>query len=72
MALDPATCLADAELALHALLTGKQAVKVDVGDGKTVTYTQADEGALRNYIAELKGQVDTTGNTRRRPLRPFF
>ncbi len=65
--------LAAAETALHDLTTGNKPVKVDVGDGKTVTYTATDQSALRAYIAELQSQLDPPGSKpRRRPLKVFF
>lgn len=58
------TRLAEAEAALHALLTGQQTVSVGY-DGKSVTYTKTSMGALRAYIAELnKALGNSTGRTR--------
>jgi len=51
---DP-TLLAQAEAALHALLTGRQSVEV-VQEGKgMVKYKPADANQLRAYIAWLRG-----------------
>ena len=60
--------LADAEAALHKLVTGVRVVSVGY-EGKNVNYTAADEGKLRAYIASLKSQL---GLATRRPLRPMF
>lgn len=60
--------LAEAEAALHALMTGKQSVSVGY-ESKTVTYTKAEIGALRAYIAELKARLGQGG---RRALGVVF
>lgn len=52
--------LAEAEAALHALMTGQKEVSVGY-DGKTVTYTKASEAGLRAYIADLRRQLGTGG-----------
>ena len=59
--------LAEAETALHSLLTGKRAVTVRYGD-RTLTFTEGDIDELRRYIAELKALDDPT-TYRRRPFR---
>lgn len=48
--------LADAQLKLHQLLTGRLSVEVMV-DGYTVRYTRASIADLRAYIAELQNQI---------------
>jgi hypothetical protein len=53
------TRLADAEAALHSLLTGVKEVSVSY-NGQSVTFTQATAGQLRGYIAELKIQLGQT------------
>lgn len=55
--------LAEAEDALHALLTGAQTVELSY-DGRVIKYTKAEEPALRTYIADLK--AETGAITRRR------
>lgn len=54
------TRLAQAEAALHAVLMGEHAQAVGY-DGKTVTYTKTNMGALRAYIAELKRALGQGG-----------
>lgn len=56
--------LAEAETALHRLLTGTKVVSVKTDAGET-TYSAADSAGLRAYIAELKGQLGETAGTRR-------
>lgn len=58
--------LEEAEDALHLLLTGTQEVQVQY-DQTLVRYTQADIAELRQYISQLKGEVDPI-NSRRRPF----
>jgi hypothetical protein len=58
--LDQATLtqwLADAEQALHDLVTGVKAVTVSSSSGKSVTYTKADVGQLQAYITYLQRQL---------------
>ena len=65
--------LLDSQQALHDLITGGKPVSVTYvqGDGqKMVTYTKANIGNLRGYIAELKTQLGITNG--RRPFRPVF
>lgn len=54
------TRLAEAEAALHALAIGEKEVSVGY-DGKSVTYTKTNMGALRAYIAELKRALGQGG-----------
>ena len=58
--------LDEAKSALHQLMTGKKAVKVQK-DGRSVEYTPINISALRQYIAQLEQTVTTTN--RRRPAR---
>ena len=58
--------LDEARNALHQLMTGKKAVKVQK-DGRSVEYTPINISALRQYIQQLE-QIVTTTN-RRRPAR---
>lgn len=60
--------LAEAESALHGLLVGKATVQIAY-DGESVTYSQADEGRLRRYIAELKGNLGSGSGAYRRGVR---
>lgn len=69
--------LAEAELALHRLLTGQQAVEIDFGPSKGVKYTQANVDDLRAYVSQLRREVaecDGTAATtpRRGPVRFVF
>ena len=61
-----ATWLAEAEAALHRLLTGAQEVTVS-HEGESVTFRQATEGKLRSYIAELRAALGK-GETRNQGL----
>lgn len=58
--------LAEAETALHSLLTGKRVVTVGYGD-RRLQFTEGNVDELRRYIAELKALDDPT-NQRRRPF----
>lgn len=62
--------LAEAEAALHKLLTGTKAVtvKTDVGETTYRSYV-SDLANLRAYIAELKTQLGLTGKRRGTQLR---
>ena len=56
--------LADAENALHLLLTGQQARVVVDSNGERVEFTAANSARLRAYIDELKtalGKKTVTG-----------
>lgn len=67
--------LAEAELALHRLLTGTAEQTVQFGSGKSVTYTAANINQLKAYIADLKNQVaecDGQAQSRRGPVRFVF
>jgi hypothetical protein len=67
--------LAEAELALHKLLTGQAEVTVTFGSGKSVTYTAASIAQLKAYIADLENQVaecDGTTPCKRGPIRFVF
>lgn len=58
------TDLAQAQAALHALMTGEQVVSVTT-NGRTTQYNQTDVEALRTYVKELQaecGPVDANGN----------
>ena len=65
--------LTEAEAALHALMTGTRVVMVQT-DTKQVRYAESDQGNLRAYIAELRGQIQTLGGTgaRRRAIGVRF
>jgi|GEM_PF-191231 len=65
--------LADAKSKLHKLVTGSLRETVRDGD-VTVTYTQANKGALEKYIEQLEGllAIETNGARRRRPAGVIF
>jgi len=56
--------LAEAQTALHKLMTGKKAVKVQK-EGRMVEFTPINISALRQYIQELEQKVNSA--SRRRP-----
>lgn len=65
--------LTEAEAALHALMMGTRVVSVQT-DTKQVRYTETDQGKLRGYIAELRGQIQALGGmgTRRQAIGVRF
>jgi hypothetical protein len=64
--------LAEAETALHQVVTQQRAVSVEY-DGRKVSYSMANVGNLRAYVAELRDQVARlTGTRRRRAFRVTF
>lgn len=67
--------LAQAELALHKLLTGTKEESVQFGAGKSVKYTSTNLSQLRAYINELKDEIarcEGTGGKARGPIRFIF
>lgn len=62
--------LTQAETALHKLLTGDATVQLSY-QGESVTFSLADEGRLRRYIAELRAQL-SGGASRTRARRVVF
>lgn len=58
--------LIEARKALHDLMVGKKAIKLQK-NGQSVEYQQADIEKLKNYIFELETSLGTTA-TRRRPM----
>lgn len=68
------TRLSEAEAALHKLSIGALRASVSY-DGQTVTFTKAEMGELRAYIADLRSQIAALTATpagRRRPLHLGF
>lgn len=61
--------LAEAEDALHRLLTGAQVASARDTTGRQVTYTQATRRDLEAYIAQLKAEM---GTKPRRALKVVF
>lgn len=67
--------LAEAEHALHRLLTGTAEQTVTFGSGKSVTYTAASIDKLKAYVNDLKNQVaecDGQAPCKRGPIRFVF
>ena len=61
--------LDEARTALHQLLLGRRAVRVQK-DGRTVEYTPASKRQLEDYIGQLEAELGVS--TRRRgPARVF-
>lgn len=58
--------LDEARRALHNLLLGKKAIKLQQ-NGRSVEYQQADVEKLKSYVADLESQLGSQG-ARRRPL----
>lgn len=59
--------LDDARAALHRLLLGEQTVSV-AHEGEAVTFSQASEGRLRRYIAELETTLGQRCTARRKGI----
>jgi hypothetical protein len=57
MALTAAERLAEAQDALHQLLTGTLAVSVTDQNGEKVDYRPANRAALERYVADLEAQL---------------
>jgi hypothetical protein len=53
--------LLEAETALHSLMTGQAAVRVQDSNGEAVTYTAANREALASYVALLRRQLAGRG-----------
>lgn len=66
--------LVDAEVALHALLTGSRVAEFRDSNGEFVRYTSASLADLRAYITDLKSQIAAEAGTviPRGPMRIFF
>lgn len=58
--------LEEARKALHDLLLGKKAIKLQK-NGQSVEYQQADREKLKTYISELETKLGSV-TTRRRPM----
>lgn len=69
-----AELLTEAKSALHSLLTGRAIARVRDSNGEEVQYNKADIPALRQYILDLQGLVDTAAGVGRSlgPMRVFF
>lgn len=68
MPLTTAQRLVEAEEALHKLLTGQKMVSMSY-EGRTVTYTQQNIDALKQYIRDLKSEIaQAAGTSSRRPF----
>lgn len=67
--------LAQAENALHEIMTGSKTVKATFGPSKGVEYSQANIRELQAYIAQLRAEVaECDGNSvgKRGPVRFSF
>lgn len=65
--------LAEAEVAYHALLTGKAVVEVRDQNGESVVYQQANRAALAAYVTDLKRQIGSSaGQSETGPMRVIF
>lgn len=65
--------LAEAEAALHRLMTGELEVTVSVGGYGATTYNQASADRLSAYIARLKNEIASReGGVRRGPILMRF
>ena len=61
--------LSEAQAAYQQLVTGAKAVSLSY-DGKSVTYSAADRGALENWIGMLQRQLGV--NKGRRAINFYF
>tara|TARA_R110001583_G_scaffold34551_1_gene115872 strand:- start:22231 stop:22437 length:207 start_codon:yes stop_codon:yes gene_type:complete len=57
------TQLDEARAALHQLLLGRRAVKIQK-DGRTVEYTPASKRQLEEYIGQLEVELGAAGRRR--------
>lgn len=67
--------IAEAEVALHRLHTGQSVVEVRDSSGESVRFTVSNASRLRQYILELKQQLNlllSGGTAARGPMRPVF
>jgi hypothetical protein len=48
------TWLTDGQAAMQSLALGKQVVRIQTADGKTVAFTAADLDKLRSYLRRLQ------------------
>lgn len=67
--------IAEAEVALHKLMTGQAVVEVRDSSSETIRFSQANASRLRQYISELKHQLQNLLSARpasRGPIRPVF
>lgn len=61
--------LAEAESALHSLVTGTMPKVIVDQNGERVEYTQANRAALERYIQQHK---DLIAGSKKKPLRVWF
>ncbi len=72
-----ATWLSEAEQALHDVTVGGKIVEIQDQNLEKLTYSRANVGALRQYVADLRATIATQcgGKSLAQsygPLRPFF
>ena len=72
MLLTPQQRLAEAQTALHALMTGTAVVEVRDSTGESVRFfTQVNIARLRAYIRDLQAEIAGLSPAVR-PMRPIF
>lgn len=71
MLLTPQQRLAEAQTALHALLTGTSVVEVRDSTGESVRFTQVNSARLQAYIRDLQAEIAGLSPAVR-PMRPIF
>ena len=67
--------IAEAEVALHRLMTGTATVEVRDSSGELIRFNNANASRLRQYLADLKAQLADLLAARpnmRGPMRPMF
>lgn len=55
--MDLTTALAEAEKALHLLMTGQSAAEIRDHNGELIRFNQVNQLALQKYILGLKSQL---------------
>lgn len=70
MALDYQKLLDDAEMKLHALMTGQSIVEIRDQNGEMVRYSSANSVKLQSYILWLKMQLGQPVVVA--PMRAYF
>lgn len=63
--------LLEAQTAMHQLLTGTKAVKIE-RNGRKVEFKPTDKADLKLYIAELQGSLNLSTGIGRSPARVCF
>ena len=63
--------LNEAQTALHQLITGTKAVKIE-RNGRKVEFKQTDIQSLKLYISDLQGSLNVSTGIGRSPARMSF